>query len=229
MNNYNNFLIQRRFSRIINIKPNQNEYPLYYESFKSEFVIKEGEGLFIPYGWYHYVISEDVIGHDPVNSEFVKKFNENIPKDFEAKSNYFDNHKSTIFVNDLTFCEIYFGEYTDFDWAKMNFEQLEKLKISWNVQTKHHLAKYKYLTDNNNFAVFCAEVIRFIEKLNITNNPKTDTSTLVVVENTYPEIFTKAHYYYSFLEYTEKHIIDFYKDYSFLYQYMKNKKFITDF
>ena len=75
MNNYNNFLIQRRFSRITNIKPNQNEYPLYYESFKSEFVIKEGEGLFIPYGWYHYVISEDVNKDTSLNiavSHFMK-------------------------------------------------------------------------------------------------------------------------------------------------------------
>jgi hypothetical protein len=163
-----------------------------------------------------------------VNSEFVKKFNENIPKDFEAKSNYFDNHKSTIFVNNLTFCEIYFGEYTDFDWANMNFEQLEKLKISWNVQTEYHLAKNNYLTDNNTFAVFCAEIIRFIEKLNITDNAKTqpETSTPDEVKNPYPDIFKNADYYKKFLEYSKKHIIDAHKDYSYLKKRMQKDKFI---
>jgi ribosomal protein L16 Arg81 hydroxylase len=60
MNNYNKFIIQRRFSRITNIKPDKYIFPLYYEAYKLEFDINEGEGLFIPFGWYHYVISEDV-------------------------------------------------------------------------------------------------------------------------------------------------------------------------
>lgn len=56
----NNFYCERRFSRLTDIKPDVNNFPLYYEAYKLEFNIKEGEGLFIPFGWYHYVISESV-------------------------------------------------------------------------------------------------------------------------------------------------------------------------
>lgn len=89
----NNFIIQRRFSRITNIKPDVNNFPLYYEAYKLEFDIKEGEGLFIPFGWYHYVISEDVnkdtslniaISHSMKSSLIDYQLNTNL-------SNYIDN------------------------------------------------------------------------------------------------------------------------------------------
>lgn len=71
----NNFIIQRRFSRITSITPDRNDFPLYYESYKLEFVINEGECLFIPNGWYHYVLSEDVNKDTSLNiaiSHFMK-------------------------------------------------------------------------------------------------------------------------------------------------------------
>ena len=52
------FYIKRRFSIIPNEHPPVDIYPLYYKAKKIEVTIKQGEYLFIPAGWFHYVFSE---------------------------------------------------------------------------------------------------------------------------------------------------------------------------
>jgi hypothetical protein len=56
---FREFYIQRRFSKIPSPYPeNKNEYKNYFESKRIEVEIKPNEMLFIPAGWFHFVISE---------------------------------------------------------------------------------------------------------------------------------------------------------------------------
>jgi hypothetical protein len=113
MVNFHDFLIQRRFSRLTSVTPNLYKYPLYYDSFKSEFVINEGEGLFIPYGWYHYVISEDVnintslniaISHFMTSPQNESELNTNLYYYINNKKKYdliYDFNKNNIDIDNI--------------------------------------------------------------------------------------------------------------------------------
>lgn len=49
-----------RYSEIISEFPDKEKYNLYYTATKYEVLLKEGDILFIPQGWFHYIFSEDV-------------------------------------------------------------------------------------------------------------------------------------------------------------------------
>jgi len=57
--NLENFFEQRRFSRITNETPDKDDFPLYYEAKRQEFIINEGEMLYIPAGWWYFLFSEE--------------------------------------------------------------------------------------------------------------------------------------------------------------------------
>ena len=57
---FRDFYIQRRFSKIPNPYPKKDDYKNYYDSKRIEVQIKPNEMLFIPAGWFHFVISEKV-------------------------------------------------------------------------------------------------------------------------------------------------------------------------
>jgi len=56
--NPQSFFDERKYSILPEEFPDANVYPLYYKATKTELVIKEGERLFIPAGWWHHVFSE---------------------------------------------------------------------------------------------------------------------------------------------------------------------------
>lgn len=53
------FLNEFKYSEIVHYPPDPQKYPLFYKARKHEFVIDEGEMVFIPAGWFHWVFSED--------------------------------------------------------------------------------------------------------------------------------------------------------------------------
>lgn len=53
------YMSLKKYSRIMDELPSKEMYPLYYKAHKHEFIINEGEMLFIPAGWFHFVFSED--------------------------------------------------------------------------------------------------------------------------------------------------------------------------
>jgi len=63
----NNIITQRRFSVVPSEFPDINTYPLFYQAKKVEVILNEGEYLFIPAGWFHFVFSEK-IDDDPNNN-----------------------------------------------------------------------------------------------------------------------------------------------------------------
>ena len=84
--NLSTFLNDRRYSQIIDKFPDSKIYPLYYKAKRFEFILRPGEMLHIPAGWFHHVFSEDP---DPetglcvslsFSDKIVKENNENFPK-----------------------------------------------------------------------------------------------------------------------------------------------------
>ena len=50
--------MESKYSVIINETPDKEQFPLYYEASRKEYIIEPGERLFIPAGWFHQVFSE---------------------------------------------------------------------------------------------------------------------------------------------------------------------------
>jgi Cupin-like domain len=84
--NLTTFFHDRRYSQITDKFPDSKMYPLYYKAKRFEFILRQGEMLYIPAGWFHHVFSEDP---DPATGlcaslsfcdESVKENNENYPK-----------------------------------------------------------------------------------------------------------------------------------------------------
>lgn len=48
------------YSEILSEIPDKEKYPLYYKAKHIETILREGEILFIPQGWFHYVFSEEI-------------------------------------------------------------------------------------------------------------------------------------------------------------------------
>src|SRR5947209_6803891 len=57
---FSEFYAHRRFSRIPNDNPDDNIYPLYKFAKRIELTLQEGDAVFIPAGWFHFVFSEEV-------------------------------------------------------------------------------------------------------------------------------------------------------------------------
>jgi hypothetical protein len=57
-------------SRITEEFPDKEQYPLYYEAKRYEFILNEGEMLYIPAGWWHFVFSEEPNKDTGVNFAF---------------------------------------------------------------------------------------------------------------------------------------------------------------
>jgi len=57
--NFENFYAERKYSQITEEFPDKTKFPLYYEAKRQQFIIDEGEMLFIPAGWWHFVFSEE--------------------------------------------------------------------------------------------------------------------------------------------------------------------------
>lgn len=55
-----NFFNERRYSEICDEFPCKIKYPKFYEANKKEIVIRPGQRVFIPAGWFHLVFSEGV-------------------------------------------------------------------------------------------------------------------------------------------------------------------------
>lgn len=67
MLNLKDFYGQRRQSKIPSEFPDKTLYPLYYQANKIEVTLNEGDMLFIPYGWFHFVFSEKVNAKTKMN------------------------------------------------------------------------------------------------------------------------------------------------------------------
>jgi len=79
------FFEERKYSMVPCEFPPEDKYPLYYKAERKEYTIKEGEMLYIPAGWFHFVFSEDV---DPkTNLNFAVNF-------WYANTNFVENGKS---------------------------------------------------------------------------------------------------------------------------------------
>lgn len=88
------------------------------------------------------------------NSEIVKQYHENMPKEFNEQQDYFKEHSGIIVVQDLQPQHIVFG--LDFD--------------SNEAQWTHN--EYNYSITHNQLALFCEKLIDFINKFNIKNDKK---------------------------------------------------------
>jgi len=96
MNEFNDFYIKRRFSYLPSPYPNTNiEYfKDYYSANKIEVEIGENEMLFIPAGWFHFVISDKVDKDERLNVaiSFFTEFDKCADCDLiEGKKIFFNN------------------------------------------------------------------------------------------------------------------------------------------
>jgi Cupin-like domain len=57
--NFEQFYNERKYSLITEEFPDKQKFPLYYTAQRKEFVIGEGQMLFIPAGWWHFAFSEE--------------------------------------------------------------------------------------------------------------------------------------------------------------------------
>jgi len=74
-----NFFKERMYSVLPDDKPNPEEYPLYAKATKIEIQLNEGERLFIPVGWWHFVFSEEV---GDIGINFALNFWYSAPSDY---------------------------------------------------------------------------------------------------------------------------------------------------
>lgn len=61
------FINSRRYSSITTSNPDPIQYPDYYKAIRHEVILNEGDMLYIPFGWFHHVFSEDVNSNTKVN------------------------------------------------------------------------------------------------------------------------------------------------------------------
>jgi len=99
INNINHYKLMsgRRYSLVQEEYPDINKFPLFYKAKKIEVILDEGQYLFIPAGWFHFVFSEK-IDDDPNNnlniglSHFIDNFGEIIHDciicDFDENKKY---------------------------------------------------------------------------------------------------------------------------------------------
>ena len=67
INSFNKFVVQRRFSKIPEPYPTNEIYNDYKSAKKYEITLNPGDSLFIPAGWFHFVISEKVDQNNNLN------------------------------------------------------------------------------------------------------------------------------------------------------------------
>lgn len=67
MTSLQTFYAEKKYSCITEEFPDKTRFPLYYEANKKEYIIDEGEMLFIPAGWWHFVFSEEVNPDSKIN------------------------------------------------------------------------------------------------------------------------------------------------------------------
>lgn len=97
--NFSEFFISRRFSKVPHPFPNSEKYNDYLSAQKIEIVLNPGDMLFIPAGWFHFVISEKVDEKLKINtaiSYFTKYDNKDCLDCTIYDSNYFKNCKMEI-------------------------------------------------------------------------------------------------------------------------------------
>jgi ribosomal protein L16 Arg81 hydroxylase len=64
---YISFSIERKYSQVTEEFPDKTKFPLYYEAKRQEFILNEGEMLYIPAGWWHFVFSEEPNSESGIN------------------------------------------------------------------------------------------------------------------------------------------------------------------
>ena len=67
------FINSRRYSSITTSNPDPIQYPNYYQAIRHEVVLNEGDMLYIPFGWFHHVFSEDVNSNTKVNLSTIPR------------------------------------------------------------------------------------------------------------------------------------------------------------
>ena len=61
------FINSRRYSSVTTSNPDPIQYPDYYKAIRYEVVLNEGDMLYIPFGWFHHVFSENVNSNTNIN------------------------------------------------------------------------------------------------------------------------------------------------------------------
>jgi hypothetical protein len=52
------FVYEAHFSSIVDEFPDEKQFPKYYKAQKAEFILRPGDKLFIPTGWFHWAFSQ---------------------------------------------------------------------------------------------------------------------------------------------------------------------------
>ena len=174
-------------------------------------------------------------------------------KEIESDRVLFDQFK-TIINNQLCFHLKSLDEFYELGRLKDNYEKLVKEFIDDNIDADENDFIEKYISSQNeiiektfkysieiddyesleltqfvqkyffdDFIRSSKKKIKFLEsKLNLLSTSKVEVNEV----NPYPLIFTSFKVYSEFLEYTEKHIIDYYLDYSYLKKRLENDNLI---
>jgi hypothetical protein len=100
---YDFFSRGRKTSKITEEFPDKTKFPLYYEAVRQEFTINEGEMLFIPTGWWHFVFSEETNPETQINYS-VNFWYIQRPGLVEGKS--FENYVPYVKAHTLTMNEL---------------------------------------------------------------------------------------------------------------------------
>lgn len=79
------------------------------------------------------------------NSKIVKEYHKNLPTEYVEKKAYLDEHSALVVLLNLNVSHIKFGK-----------------NLSWSEELK-----YSYLTNNKDLASICADVIQFMDKMQI--------------------------------------------------------------
>jgi hypothetical protein len=84
-----------KYSEIITEFPDKEKYNLYYTAKKYEVLLKEGDILFIPQGWFHYVFSEGVNENSKLNVA-INFWYDNVKKEITVNENNTENNTEDI-------------------------------------------------------------------------------------------------------------------------------------
>ena len=100
---HDSFFKGRKTSQITEEFPDKTKFPLYYEAKRQEFTINEGEMIFIPAGWWHFVFSEEPNPETRINYSINFWYCER-PEWIEGKS--CENYVPYVKNHEFTFNEI---------------------------------------------------------------------------------------------------------------------------
>lgn len=164
------YIQNRRFSEITSINPDASKYPNYYDAKRLKITLREGDYLYIPYGWFHHVFSEEVgkLNHLNISVNFwTPEYNFN---EIHVSKLSFKNITDIVSINNYGNINTYYNNLQPFTFHKnLNLYSIDEIShILKNVPLTYLSNQDKVFFSNYNKEVnlYNCTIEEFIQSKN---------------------------------------------------------------